>query len=309
MISIIVPVYNTGKFLRDCIDSILSQSYQDFELLLIDDGSTDDSGKICDECAQTDSRVVVFHKPNGGVDSALNMGIDQAKGDYMYFVDSDDKLLPWCLETLLSGMQNDSVDMSVCGYIYSRNGVNDELPTNLPTTRLFSREEMMQELLNPQYQSLGMPWTNLYKSSVIHDNHLLFNKDVHTIDDRLFMVSYICAMKGNAYHTTKPIYIYNLGVGVSFQIKGKYDKRAATIFKGQCLIFDLVKSGGFTNKSIWWAKFRMMNSYYWKSRLFKEYQDYDTIKEMKENLYQRTSKLVYFFYMCRKKMGMFVKRN
>lgn len=90
MISVIVPVYNAEKYLHRCVDSILVQSYTDFELLLIDDGSTDGSGAICDDYAAKDNRVCVFHKENGGVSSARNVGLDNAKGEYVTFCDADD---------------------------------------------------------------------------------------------------------------------------------------------------------------------------------------------------------------------------
>ena len=89
-ISVIVPVYNTEKYLHRCIDSILAQTFTDFELLLIDDGSKDNSGAICDEYAAKDSRVRVFHKENGGVSSARNLGLDNVRGEWVTFVDSDD---------------------------------------------------------------------------------------------------------------------------------------------------------------------------------------------------------------------------
>lgn len=99
-ISIIVPVYNTEKYLSACLDSILTQSFTDFELLLVDDGSTDKSGEICDEYAQKDSRIRVFHKENGGVSSARNLGIEEAVGDYLHFVDADDIVLSGAYEYL-----------------------------------------------------------------------------------------------------------------------------------------------------------------------------------------------------------------
>lgn len=92
MISVIVPVYNVERYLARCIESILSQTYTDFELLLIDDGSKDKSGSICDEYALKDSRIRVFHKPNGGVSSARNVGLDNARGQWVAFCDSDDWL-------------------------------------------------------------------------------------------------------------------------------------------------------------------------------------------------------------------------
>lgn len=110
-ISVIVPVYNVEKFLRRCIDSILAQTFTDFELLLIDDGSKDKSGEICDEYAAKDARIRVFHKQNGGVSSARNLGIDKAQGEWVYFVDSDD----WIEIETLSIVQ--SIDMRKIGII------------------------------------------------------------------------------------------------------------------------------------------------------------------------------------------------
>ena len=114
-VSIIVPVYNTEPFLSRCLDSILCQSFTDFELLLIDDGSTDGSGAICDDYAERDSRIRVFHKENGGVSSARNLGIDNSKGEWLYFADSDDELLPNGLQTLVNCIDED-VDVVMGGY-------------------------------------------------------------------------------------------------------------------------------------------------------------------------------------------------
>ena len=101
-ISVIVPVYNVEKYLRRCIDSILAQTFSDFELLLIDDGSKDSSGEICEEYAGKDARIRVFHRQNGGVSTARNLGIDKAKGEWIYFVDSDDVVLPSALGTFVA---------------------------------------------------------------------------------------------------------------------------------------------------------------------------------------------------------------
>lgn len=98
MISVIVPIYNTEKWLRRCVDSILTQTYTDFELLLVDDGSTDCSGAICDEYSAKDSRIRVFHKPNGGASSARNMGLDKALGEWITFADADDYVKPEWLQ-------------------------------------------------------------------------------------------------------------------------------------------------------------------------------------------------------------------
>ena len=124
-ISVIVPVYNTEKYLNRCIDSILAQTFTDFELLLIDDGSTDCSGKICDEYAAKDSRVRVFHKENGGVSSARNMGLDNAQGEWITFVDSDDWVHEDFLKKRLALALNDNADIAYCDveYVYRTHNV------------------------------------------------------------------------------------------------------------------------------------------------------------------------------------------
>ena len=111
-VSVIVPVYNTEKYLEECIQSVLNQSFTDFELLLIDDGSTDQSGLICDKYAKKDNRIRVFHKINGGVSSARNLGLDNAKGEWITFVDSDDCLKPDYLMNLYACV-NAKVDLII----------------------------------------------------------------------------------------------------------------------------------------------------------------------------------------------------
>ena len=114
-ISIIVPVYNVEKYLNKCVDSILNQTFTDFELILVDDESPDNCGNICEEYAKQDSRVKVIHKKNGGLSSARNAGIDIARGKFLGFVDSDDYIAPDMYETLYNNILKDDADISVCG--------------------------------------------------------------------------------------------------------------------------------------------------------------------------------------------------
>ena len=116
MISVLVPVYNTNQYLPRCIDSILGQSFTDFELLLIDDGSTDGSAKICDAYAEKDSRIRVLHKENGGVSSARNLGLNEAKGEWVVFVDSDDWISDNCIKLLTEPLRNKEFDIVVGDY-------------------------------------------------------------------------------------------------------------------------------------------------------------------------------------------------
>ena len=114
LISVIVPVYNVENYIRECIDSILAQTLSFFELILVDDGSKDDSGRICDEYKAADNRIRVVHKKNGGLSSARNRGLDEAVGDYVCFIDSDDSVRPDFLEKLYEGITKNDADLSLC---------------------------------------------------------------------------------------------------------------------------------------------------------------------------------------------------
>ncbi len=111
LISVIIPVYNVEEYLRECVDSVLCQTYKNFEIILVDDGSTDSSGKICDEYIEKDERVTVIHQKNGGLSAARNAGISETNGDYVYFLDSDDYITENALETLLNIAEKDNSDI------------------------------------------------------------------------------------------------------------------------------------------------------------------------------------------------------
>lgn len=117
MLSIVVPVYNVSPFLDNCVESIINQTYSDLEIILVDDGSTDDSGKKCDLFAEKDSRIKVIHKKNGGLMSAWKTGVTVANGDYVGFVDSDDYIDPNMFEVLLSSAESNNADIALCGII------------------------------------------------------------------------------------------------------------------------------------------------------------------------------------------------
>lgn len=122
LISIIIPIYNTQKYLSKCIDSILSQTYDHLEIILIDDGSTDESGKICDEYAKIDNRIRVAHKENGGLSDARNFGLSISCGQIVLFVDSDDWIESEMIEVLYTNMVQNNSDISICGFNFVING-------------------------------------------------------------------------------------------------------------------------------------------------------------------------------------------
>lgn len=191
LISIIVPVYNVEKYLSRCINSILVQSLTDFELLLIDDGSTDKSGEICDEYAAKDQRINVFHKTNGGVSSARNLGLDYIKGELITFVDADDFVREFYLTHLLKHSQK-PVDL-VISYAEIYNGDNvqkESYPSKLVDDTNF--EVMFIE--NDMHWHTS-PWSKLYKRSIIEKNHLRFCEGMHIGEDAVFLYSYMLCSK------------------------------------------------------------------------------------------------------------------
>lgn len=169
LLSIIVPVYNTATFLNRCIDSILTQKYTNFELILIDDGSKDQSGKICGEYAQKDSRIVVIHKPNGGQSSARNAGLNIAKGDYITFVDSDDYISMDCYQNNMEILSRDK-SIDILEYpIYTVNKGNIEkliIPRYNEEEHLYTKQDIFLFWSNNGIGVRGFVWQNIYKKNM-----------------------------------------------------------------------------------------------------------------------------------------------
>ena len=118
LVSIIIPVYNISRYLPQCLDSVISQTYQNIEIIMINDGSTDDSGSICDQYAQRDGRIHVFHTPNRGPGAARNLGLENARGQFVSFIDSDDWIGPQTIEILLGAAQETEADIVIARYCF-----------------------------------------------------------------------------------------------------------------------------------------------------------------------------------------------
>lgn len=188
LISVIVPVYNADKFLNRCIDSILNQSYCNFELILVNDGSTDQSGVICDKYLQQDDRVRVIHKVNGGVSSARNAGMREAKGQFVLFVDSDDWLEAEYIEQIIP---LGSEDFVYGGYKQYDHGVFVESHT--PQERIMTLNEVKEHfftLLRQQY-SFYYVWCCCYNTSILKEKGICFNTDKKIGEDMLFNIQYL----------------------------------------------------------------------------------------------------------------------
>ena len=158
LVSIIVPVYNVKDYLGKCLESLARQSYEQIEIIVIDDGSTDGSGEICDEFARSDKRVKVFHKKNGGLSSARNYGIRKARGEHVCLVDSDDWVKKDFVAKMVEVALSDSVDVAVCGY-----------NTSVPERRVISGEEATVRLLVGQENMEIIAWNKMYRRSLFDD--------------------------------------------------------------------------------------------------------------------------------------------
>ena len=202
LISIIVPVYGVEKYLHACVDSILAQTYQNLEVILIDDGSPDNCGVICDEYALCDGRVKVIHKPNGGAASARNKGLDAARGDYICLIDSDDWVSHDFVEKLYQKLTQAQADISVCSFTnVFRNGETAN-PMPYPVLEAMSQVQFLERFLTDW--TSGMATNKMFKSSLLPDVRYA---EGHKIDDEFFTYRVIARCRRLA-HSDRRMYAY-----------------------------------------------------------------------------------------------------
>ena len=207
-VSVIVPVYKVEKYLPECIDSILAQTFTDFELILVDDGSPDNSGKICDDYAARDSRIRVFHKENGGVSSARNLGLDNVRGAWIAFVDSDDTVGEKYLEHLWGGNINspgpEPETLVVSGLTYLDIKGNKVLSLRFRAYKGFVQESFRAENL----YRYGYPFAKLYEAKVLARACICFDPKISMAEDLLFMMDYLCFSRGIVFRDAFEDYRY-----------------------------------------------------------------------------------------------------
>lgn len=208
MISIIVPIYNVAAYLPACIESMLQQTIKDLQIILVDDGSTDRSGTICDEYAAKDARIEVVHQTNTGVSAARNAGLKIAKGEYITFVDGDDYIHPQTLEVLLTSLASTShsFTMILPEYVTEKRSNFSEITPTRFSTRVLSKDNLLQSLFLQRgqqripYQAV---WNKLYRKELI--DGLKF-KDVIS-EDTEFNVQ-VCCRSTSALLIAAPLYYY-----------------------------------------------------------------------------------------------------
>lgn len=191
-VSIIIPIYNISEYIEECIISLCKQTYKKIEIILIDDGSTDNSGKICDEFEKKDKRIVVIHKENGGISDARNRGLDICTGEYIFFLDGDDYVEPNIIEILVSLLEKNSADISVVLKV-GHHCITEELVIG-------NSEKMYQYLLD---KSAVEMWGKLYKNKLFKDVRFPIGKiheDAYVLPTVIFNAKKIVVYNKGFYH-------------------------------------------------------------------------------------------------------------
>lgn len=235
--SVIIPVYNVEPYLEECLDSILAQNYQDYEVLLINDGSTDASGEVCDRYAEKDRRITVFHQPNRGVSAARNLGLDHATGEWICFIDSDDLVEAQYLAAFAENISDDS-DLVIQGI--KRIGKVNDVFCSFKQIEKISRDDFFDHyLIWPHYFS---PCNKTYRKSIITEHNLRFDESVHFGEDTIFNLDYAENAKGMFTLLSNVHYIYR------FNFEGLATKEVG--FHQRVYLFEYVKDklSRFTRK-------------------------------------------------------------
>lgn len=188
LISVVIPVYNVEQFLCECVDSVLSQTFEDYEIILVDDGATDSSGKLCDEYAQKDSRIKVIHRENGGLSAARNTGLDEACGKYIYFLDSDDWIRKDTLELLVASAQSDNSDVVFFdAFVFFTDCEEDPNVYKYERSKKYATargQQMLIELLKTDEYRTAVPLM-MFRTDYLKSNGLRFQEGI-LHEDELF---------------------------------------------------------------------------------------------------------------------------
>ena len=219
LISVIVPVYNVESYVAECIESIQNQTYMNLEIILVNDGSTDASGDICDKYAAYDERIQVIHKENAGVSAARNTGIESANGDYIGFVDSDDYIAPTMYEDMLKLMVEHDLDIIECT-AFRNNGDTKIEGCNDGSLEIFNRDEALKMAM---YDCFVAVWSQLYKRRVISDVRFPVGRK---FEDSAVSYLFIANTK-RVGHINRCLYYYRLNPNsttqTSFDAKSRWD--------------------------------------------------------------------------------------
>ncbi|MBC2456336.1 glycosyltransferase family 2 protein [Clostridium beijerinckii] len=278
LISVIVPVYNVEKYLPQCIDSILNQTEKNLEIILVDDGSLDNSGKICDEFSKRDDRIIVIHKKNNGLSSARNAGLEIARGNYIGFVDSDDWLDKTMYEVLLKLLKENNSDISCCDFFKTANS-NDSIPhIDNEIINSYNNIESLNNFYNGLYTQTVVAWNKLYKRELFKDISYPVGK-IHEDEGTTYKLYY----KANKItYTNRPLYYYR--ITPNSITTSKFNKKRLDIidvYDEKVKFIKNINNEEIYSKTLKWYLFKLINCYFECSNNIENNTEYLTLINQK----------------------------
>lgn len=280
LISIIIPVYKVEKYLEKCIESVLKQTYTNLQIILVDDGSPDNCGKICDEYAKKDPRIEVIHKVNGGLSDARNVGIAKAKGKYIGFVDSDDYIKEDMYEILINLIKEYDADVSICN-LYDVIDGKEYIRNNENGIQEYSRLEILKEvLLDKNIQSYA--WNKLYKKELFDEIKYPIGKKYEDIGTTFYVFE-----KCNKIVVTSESEYYYLK---------RSDSLVNNVTESTVLDYTdiIIQRYLYTQKNI--EKLRKYNNYYLAKTLITAHNDIELLGSISEKMQEKYKELYNLVY-------------
>ena len=259
LISVIIPVYNVSQYLCCCLDSVVNQTYRNMEIILVNDGSTDSSGSICDEYAHKDARVTVIHKENRGVAHTRNVGIEAAHGEYIMFVDSDDWVDSNICEVLLNAICDFGTRSAMCSYV--REYPDRSLPKEIvPSDKVFSGSEVQRRLCGPVGEELRYPENlecfntlcgRLYPADALRGQRMVDLKEIGSSEDLLYNLEVFSSIESMAY-INRPLYHYRKSVSLSItaSYRAELDRQWDKLYAQIAGIIEENKLGGYYRSAL-----------------------------------------------------------
>lgn len=205
LVSVIVPIYNVEKYLQKCIDSLLNQTYKNIEIILVNDGTLDDSLKICEDNQKKDSRIKIISQENGGLSKARNTGLENATGEYICFIDSDDFVSEFYVEKLLKNAIETNSDICACGFKYVDEDNNIWMKKH-KKNKIFNKIEALRDIFTSIQETEIMVWNKLYKKSLFDENNLTFKNG--KINEDNFIMYQLYDKANQVYLIEDELYYY-----------------------------------------------------------------------------------------------------
>ena len=321
LVSIIVPIYKVEQYLKECIDSIINQTYKNLEIILVDDGSPDNCGKICDEYEKKDNRIKVIHKENGGLSSARNAGLDVARGDYISFIDSDDYVSNEFIEKLYLLCKKNNADISECNFVRFIDSKEVKLEIN-NNTFLYSSEEMQERIYSTEASRTVIVCNKLYKKYIydslrfplgkINEDEFITYKAFYNCKEKIAVTSeslYYYRYNENSI-MGKKYNIRRLDVLTAFRERKEFYKKnnnkglfEKTVIKYQ---YYLIESFIMTKKYIEKPQEYLNNILYDAKKNFRDYKEISEInlkEKIKMKLFLLVPNLYYFLIMKKRSLN------